>query len=179
MIGLPVRLLVELSELVKKELGQPLDIVLSYSNMTLQNSTLESASSKFYQAGVQRVVTASPLSMGLLRSEGPHPWHPATKEQKEAVIKAGRYIEEQGHNMADTSMRFVFARWNGTVIGGWSSIKELEDAVKMWHKVKSGEERQKDEILWNKAREIMGNQVDTMWSSPEKGWEFHDGSKFE
>lgn len=177
MIGLPVKVLVELARAVKDELKMALDVVLNYSNMTLQNTILETAVPQFYKAGVQRVLTASPLSMGLLRSEGPQPWHPATRSQKDAVLKAIEYVEEQGHNFADTSMRFVFAKWDGCVIGGWSSIKELEDAVKMWHRVKSGTGKEEDERLWERAREIMGNEVDTMWPSPGKGWIFSDGTK--
>jgi D-arabinose 1-dehydrogenase len=174
-----VRLLVQLSEAVKKELKRPLDIVLSYSNMTIQNTTLTAALPEFYAAGVQKVLTASPLSMGLLRSAGPMPWHPATQAQRDAAMKASKYVESQGHNFADTSMRFVFARWDGCVVGGWSTVKELEDAVKMWHRVKNGIGRKDDEKLWMGARRAMGNQIDTMWASPEKGWVFRDGSKVE
>jgi hypothetical protein len=76
-------------------------------------------------------------------------------------------------------MRYVFARWDGCVVGGWSSVKELEDAVKMWHRVKNGIGRKDDEKLWMGARTAMGNQIDTMWASPEKGWVFRDGSKVE
>ena len=179
MIGLPVKVLVELAVAVKDELKTALDVVLNYSHMTLQNTTLETAVPQLYKAGVQRVFTASPLSMGLLRSAGPQPWHPATQSQKDAVIKAVEYIEKQGHNVADTCMRFVFAKWDGCVIGGWSSVKELEDAVKMWHRVKNAIGREEDERLWKRAREVMGNEVDTMWSSPGKGWIFSDGTKVE
>lgn len=177
MIGLPVKVLVELAGAVKDELKTSLDVVLNYSHMTLQNTTLKTAVPQLYKAGVQRVLTASPLSMGLLRSAGPQPWHPATQSQKDAVLKAIEYVEKQGHNFADTSMRFVFAKWDDCVIGGWSSIKELEDAVRMWHRVKNGTGKEEDECLWKGAREVMGNEVDTMWSSPEKGWIFSDGTK--
>ena len=88
-------------------------------------------------------------------------------------------MEKQGHNLADTSMRYVFAKWEGCVVGGWSSVKELEDAVRMWHRVKSGEGREEDERLWRGAREAMGDEIDTMWDSPQKGWVFSDGSKVE
>lgn len=162
---------------MKTELKTPLDVVLSYSHMTLQNTTLNAAVPQFHEAGVQRVLTASPLSMGLLRSAGPQPWHPATQSQKDAVVKALDYVEKQGHNLADTSMRFVYAKWDGCVVGGWSSVKELEDAVEMWYRVKSGTGREEDERLWKGAREVMGKEVDTMWLSPGKGWVFSDGSK--
>lgn len=178
-LGLPVEVLVEFAGAVKDELKRPLDVVLSYSHMTLQNKSLKDAVPKLYAAGVQRVLTASPLAMGLLRSAGPQSWHPASQAQKDAVVRAGKYIETHGHNMADTSMRFVIAQWDGSVIGGWSSVKELEDAVIMWHRVKNRVEREEDERLWQGAREAMGNEVDTMWTSPPKGWVFNDGSKVE
>jgi D-arabinose 1-dehydrogenase len=147
--------------------------------MTLQNTILKAAVPKLHEAGVQRIITASPLSMGLLRSAGPQPWHPATQSQKEAVQNAVDYVEKQSHNLADTSMRFVFAKWSGCVVCGWSSIKELEDAVQMWHRVKNGIGREEDELLWKGAREAMGNEVDTTWSSPGKGWVFSDDSRVE
>lgn len=167
----------ELAQQAQKELPKPLDVILSYSHMTLQNSTLEDAVPKFQAAGVQKILTASPLSMGLLRSAGPHPWHPATEAQKTAVVKANQFVEGQCQNFADTCMRFVFAKWSGTVVGGWSSVKELEDAVEMWHRVKNGERREQDEKLWKQAREVMGKEVDTMWPSPESGWVFNDGTR--
>ena len=172
-------LLLELAETVKKELERPLDVILSYSNLTLQNSTLLTALPQLHAAGVQKVLTASPLSMGLLRSAGPQPWHPATVSQKAAVANAVQYVEKQGHNLADTAMRFVFAKWDGCVVGGWSSVKELEDAVRMWHRVKGLVNREEDEKLWRGARDVIGEEVDTMWASPSVGWKFNDGSKVE
>lgn len=172
-------LLVELSELVKSRMNRTLDVVLSYSHMTLQNSTLPDALPKFYAAGIKKVITGSPLSMGLLRSAGPQPWHPASATLKQAVAKASNWVESQGHNLAETSMRYVVARWEGCIIGGWSSVKELEAGVKMWHRVRSGIGRAEDEKLWKGARDVMGDQVDTMWLSPQKGWTFNDGSKVE
>lgn len=172
-------LLVQRAEAVQEQLARPLDVVLSYCNMTLQNTTLKSALPRFHSAGVNRVLTASPLSMGLLRSAGPQPWHPASQAQKAACIRVRDYIEGKGENLADTCMRFLFAKWNEGIIGGWSSIKELEDAVRMWHCVQSGVDREKDEILWKGAREVIGDQVDTMWASPGTGWVYKDGTKVE
>jgi len=165
-----------MAETVKREMRLPLDVVLNYSHMTLQNTTLNDVVPKFRAAGVRKILTASPLSMGLLRLEGPQPWHPATKSQREAVLKAVEFVEKNGHNMADTSMRFVFGNWDGTVIGGWSTVKELEDAVTMWHRVKQGIGKAEDEQLWNEARQIIGKEIDTMWSSPPIGWKFDDGT---
>jgi len=177
--GLPVNLLVKRAEAVQKQLGRPLDVVLNYANMTLQNTTLKPSIPQFHQAGVKCILTASPLSMGLLRSGGPQPWHPATQAQKAACVRVRDYVEGKGENLADTCMRFLFAKWDEGVVGGWSNIKELDDAVQMWHRAKSGVDRQKDEILWKEAREVMGDQVDTMWASPWKGWVYKDGTKVE
>jgi D-arabinose 1-dehydrogenase len=174
-----VNLLVERAEAVRREHGRPLDVIMNYSNMTLQNTTLKATVPRFRAAGVKRILTASPLSMGLLRSAGPRPWHPATQAQKDACIRAREYVEGHGESFADTSMRFLFAKWDEGIVGGWSSVKELEDAVRMWHRVKSGVDRDKDEVLWRGARDAMGDQVDTMWASPEKGWMFKDGTRVE
>ena len=179
MIGLPLKVLIESAEAVKTELKRPLDVVLNYAHMTLQNATLKTAVPRFHAAGVKRVFTASPLSMGLLRAEGPQPWHPATESQKQAVRNAIILAQKQGYNLADVSMQFVFANWDSCVIGGWSSIKELESAVEMWHIVKTRQFKDEVESLWKASREAMGEDVDTMWASPGKGWVFSDGSKIE
>jgi D-arabinose 1-dehydrogenase len=176
--GLPIHLLLQRAIAVRKHFSWPLDVVLSYSHMTLQNATLPTLLPAFAAAGVHRVITGSPLSMGLIRLEGPHDWHPASNELRTAVKCAAEWVETQGENFAEMGMRYVFAQWEGTIIGGYSSVEELEHGVEMWHRVKRGGGREEDKRLWAGAREVMGSNVDTMWSSPEVGWKFNDGTTF-
>jgi D-arabinose 1-dehydrogenase len=58
--GYPLPTLLRLARLVKFHL-QPLDIMQSYCHHTLQNTTLSTFLPLFHEAGVKRVITASPL----------------------------------------------------------------------------------------------------------------------
>ena len=81
--GYPVPVLCDLAEMILRETGEPLDVVMSYANFTLQNTRLMSDGiPRLVAAGVDVVPNASPLGMGLLRSQGPPigamgNWHPA------------------------------------------------------------------------------------------------------
>lgn len=87
--GFPVKVLCELAELVLRETGEPLDAVMSYGNFTVQNRTLglpevvggsdpSSPLSRLRAAGVDTVLNASMLGMGLLTTSGipPDPQQP-------------------------------------------------------------------------------------------------------
>ena len=55
------------------------DCVLSYCHYSLNDSSLEDLLPYLQQKGVG-VISASPLSMGLLTAQGPPAWHPASPE---------------------------------------------------------------------------------------------------
>ncbi|KAF8974704.1 NADP-dependent oxidoreductase domain-containing protein [Flammula alnicola] len=79
---------------------KPLDVLLSYSHLCLQNSTLVEFIPHFYQrAKVGQLVAASPLSMGLL-TQSPPPWHPAPSALREAVVNAGKTWDGDFPNLA-------------------------------------------------------------------------------
>ena len=116
--GYPVDILCDLSELVLRETGEPIDIVQSYANYTVQNTRLLSRGlPRFQAAGVDVVPNASPLGMGLCRSQGPPvggigDWHPAPNGLREACLKAAAYTE-QTHNekLENLSLRYAMESW--------------------------------------------------------------------
>lgn len=162
--GYPVDYIYKLAVKVNETFGSPLDIVLSYCHFCLQNTTLESYASKFYEdAKLKVLVNASPLSMGLLRSQGPHEFHPASPELKEAVNKAVKYVSSQGVDFADLAVRFSLSQWSGPTVFGLSSVHEVENAIKIYWSAKS--QAEKDKPLVEEVKKILGDQYNQSWES--------------
>ena len=123
--GYPVDVLCNLAEMILEETGEPLDAVQSYANFNLQNTALLSKGlSRLAKAGVDVVPNASPLGMGLLRSQGPPigamgDWHPAPSELREACITAAHWVEKQGEKMEIVAVRFALENWlrEGSSVG--------------------------------------------------------------
>lgn len=57
------------------------DVILSYCHYGINDSTLEDLIPYLKSKGVG-IISASPLSMGLLTESGPPEWHPASIELK-------------------------------------------------------------------------------------------------
>lgn len=115
--GYPVHVLCELAEMILHETGEPLDIVQSYANFTLQNTRLLSDGlQRLVTAGVDVVTNASPLGMGLLRRNGPPVggmgnWHPAPDELRQACINAGKWANSKGEKLEVVAVRFALENW--------------------------------------------------------------------
>ena len=87
--GYPLPTLLRLARLIRHRFGRPLDILMSYSHHTLQNSGLASYVAAFQATGIPQIVNASALSMGLISAKGPQPWHPAPQALREGVSEGG------------------------------------------------------------------------------------------
>jgi D-arabinose 1-dehydrogenase len=127
--GYPLEVLCSLAEQVRDTTGEPLDIVMSYANFTLQNSTLATQGIKRLQsAGVDVVPNASPLGMGLLRADGvpegsAGDWHPAPKELRTAVASAAEFTEHHGELLEVIAIRYALESW----ISAGSAVGSLGD----------------------------------------------------
>ncbi|RMZ87812.1 hypothetical protein DV736_g4971, partial [Chaetothyriales sp. CBS 134916] len=128
--GYPVDVLCELAELVVRETGEPLDIVQSYANFTVQNQRLQNqALTRLINAGVDIVTNASPLGMGLLRKQGPPigtmgKWHPAPDGLREACASVSDWLTSQGEKLEVVAVRFALETWlrEGARVGTRRSI---------------------------------------------------------
>jgi aryl-alcohol dehydrogenase-like predicted oxidoreductase len=115
--GYPVPILCDLAEMILRETGEPLDVVMSYANFTLQNTRLMSQGiPRLVAAGVDVVPNASPLGMGLLRSQGPPVgvmgnWHPAPDELRKAINAASDWTDKQGERLEVVAVRFALENW--------------------------------------------------------------------
>lgn len=123
--GYPVDVLCDLAELVLRETGEPLDIVMSYANFTLQNTRLRSrALPRLVAAGVDVVPNASPLGMGLLRRRGVPigsmgDFHPAPDALRHAVHAADQLADAHGDKLEVVAIRFALESWlrDGSPVG--------------------------------------------------------------
>lgn len=82
-----------------------LDTIQSYAHYTLQNSSLTSILPMMQMKGIG-VMNASPLSMGLLTSRGPFPWHPADEGIKTNCKRAVDFCKVRGLDLAELALQF-------------------------------------------------------------------------
>ncbi|KAF5322424.1 hypothetical protein D9619_001063 [Psilocybe cf. subviscida] len=87
--GYPLATILRIAILIRNTAPfRPVDVLLSYSHLCLQNTTfLDFAPHLYERAGIAQLVAASPLSMALLTPRPPV-WHPAPPDLQEAVVKA-------------------------------------------------------------------------------------------
>lgn len=117
--GYPVGLLAELAATVKRKTGEPLDLVMSYANFTVQNDVLRTYLDAFHAAGVGVLLNGSPLGMGLLRKEGVPvgsmgDFHPASRGLRQACADASELVESRGRTLAEVSIRWAYEAWART-----------------------------------------------------------------
>ena len=185
--GYPVPVLCELAELVLRETGEPLDIVQSYANFTLQNTTLQTDGlERLRNAGVGVVPNASVLGMGLLRSQGVPvgghgDWHPAPRELRRAVMEAASFAEAEGERLEVLAIRWGLETWArvGAAVGGLgaigvsvigvSNVEELEETMRVWHSVldglpgKDGSVDQKDRVWSIQRSKHVKDLAENVW----------------
>ncbi|KAG1739825.1 Aldo/keto reductase family-domain-containing protein [Suillus paluster] len=139
--GFPLPTLLRLAILIQKRLGKPLDLVMSYCHLTLQNSTIEQFKPAFEsRARVKQVISASPLSMGLLRPDSPK-WHPASPAVKDAAKSAVQLCEEwdaSGAGLPNLALQYAFARTREVgmpIVVGLSTLEDVHASAKVWREV--------------------------------------------
>lgn len=139
--GFPVDVLAELAEMVLRETGEPLDAVLSYGHFTVQNRRLVgglfageekglSPLERLKNAGVDVVLNASMLGMGLLTSKGipvdppvvsedgtektDSPlakWHPSPPGLRIACKKLAELAAAAGERLESVAIRWSLDEW--------------------------------------------------------------------
>lgn len=164
--GYPLAFLLQVATTVQKELGQSLDVVLSYCNFCLQNTRLSGYEAKFKSAGVKKVMNASPLSMSLLRNQITHSFHPASDGLKKRVQEIADYCGKENVDLADLASRFVFRKWEGSTVFGLQTVQEVERAVMdFWTSKSQDALKQKDEAMFNEVKNMFGEYYNETWPS--------------
>jgi len=105
------------------------DTILSYCRYSLNDTALEALlpDLKARQVGV---ISASPLSMGLLSGRGAPNWHPAPPDIRAACAGAAAYCREQGTDIARLAIQFSVANPDvATTVVGTASPEHLRKNV--------------------------------------------------
>ena len=84
------------------------DTILSYNRYSLNDTALESLLPLLEEKRVG-IVSASPVSEGLLTNQGPPAWHPAQDEIKRACAEAATWCREHGSDIARLAIQFSVA----------------------------------------------------------------------
>jgi len=151
---------------------KPLDILLSYSHLCLQNATYLEFILHFYKrARVGQLVAASPLSMGLLKSDPP-PWHPAPQGLREAVVNAskigGSHMDLPNLATGYSLRHTISAERPLPLVVGFSTPREVHECVKVWRELQAVEPSSDRKEMEDRARSIFrdAGYLDWSWASP-------------
>ncbi|KAJ7122795.1 Aldo/keto reductase [Mycena epipterygia] len=151
---------------------KPVDVILSYSNLTLQSSSFLQFAPKLQdRAQVGQLVAASPFSMGLLTGVAPPPWHPASPELLAATIRAAEESKAKGRTLADLATGYCIRHTGGAIplAVGFSKPSEVHECVRVWREIEmDGQEdakrKEQEEAVKNVFMEA--GVLDWAWASP-------------
>ncbi|KAI0477168.1 Aldo/keto reductase [Xylariaceae sp. FL0804] len=162
--GYPVATLCALAETIAQQTGEPLDAVLSYGHFTVQNTTLGSSDAVrcLERAGVDVVLNASMLGMGLLTTRGAvagptAAWHPSPEGLRQACQDLVPVAADAGEKLEVVAIRWALDNWSrdgaargsgnsrlpdgrrvGVSVMGVSSVAELEETYRVFNSVVEG-----------------------------------------
>lgn len=172
--GYPVEFLYKLALYCANDdtLG-PLDCVLSYCNLNLQNTILLDYYEKFKEdCHVKMVSNASVLSMSLLRSQETRYFHPCSTELQKCADEAAIYTQEQNEDLAELAMKYAFTQWlgKGPTLIGFSKLNELKQALQIYNDLSKNRPNhqltQKEQNMVTHIRqEIFNTHINETWPS--------------
>ena len=113
----------------------------------------------FFEANNVGIISASPLSMGLLSQRGVPDWHPAPKPLVEACAKAARHCASKGYPIEKLAMQFALS--NDRIATTLFSSANPENVKKNLAFV----EEPIDWQLVEEVRDIIGDQQRVSWAN--------------
>lgn len=150
--GLPLKVFLEVVS------RADVDAILSYCHYSLNDTALEGLLTFLDERGVG-IISASPLSMGLLTQRGAPDWHPAPTDVKEACRQAVLHCERKGASIEKLAVQFALRNPRiATTLVGTSKAEHIGNNVK-WL------EEQVDEELLAAVSAILAPVRDQTWAS--------------
>uniref|UniRef100_A0A0D6QUY9 NADP-dependent oxidoreductase domain-containing protein n=1 Tax=Araucaria cunninghamii TaxID=56994 RepID=A0A0D6QUY9_ARACU len=105
------------------------DVILSYCHYSINDSSLEDLLPYLKSKGVG-VISASPLSMGLLTENGPPQWHPAPSQLKSACAAAAAHCKAKGKNISKLALQYSLKNKDiSSVLVGMNSVEQVQDNI--------------------------------------------------
>ncbi|KAF9042558.1 Aldo/keto reductase [Hymenopellis radicata] len=146
---------------------EPVDVILSYSHLSLQNSTfLQFGPELLGRAKVGQLLTASPFSMGLLTAALP-PWHPSPEPLRQAAAKARAEVD----GLPNVALGYAIRKCGGVypLVTGFSKMSEVHECVGVWREIMAGGKESEGRL--EKEEKVMGifeesGFKDWSWASP-------------
>lgn len=170
--GYPLQTLLRIALLVLHNPPyQPLDVLLSYCHLSLQNSAyIPYAAALRERAKIGQLLTASPLCMGLL-TPNPPDWHPSSPELKEAARRANQLCIDEGwvSGLPHLAVGYGFKKGQELdlpVVVGLSNPKEVHASVRAWREIKEGKEAERRAALEEKVVKSFGDLAGWSWAMP-------------
>ena len=107
-----------------------IDSVGTYAHNTIINDSIKNDINYFKNKNI-KIINSSPLAMGLLTTDGPPDWHPASEKMLKNVDDLKIYLDNNNEKIEDISMRYSFANNDIlTTISGAKNINELNENIK-------------------------------------------------
>lgn len=145
-----------------------LDVLLSYSHLTVQTTTFAAFAPHFRErARISQLLTASPLNMGLLTPTPPS-WHPASQELRAAAGRANVVCAEWEGGLPNVSVGFGYGKaieLDVPMVVGLSNTREVHENVHVYRAVRNGKDEtrraQEDAVVRS-----FGDLQQWSWASP-------------
>lgn len=151
--GLQLNMLRRVAEAV------PVDIVLSYCRYNLLIADLDDRLTPFVKEHGIGLINASPLHMGILTAGGPPPWHPASKEVKDAGRAIVELCQRRGARASDLALQFAFAHpYVAATLAGMPTVEQVRQNV-------AAASRVADEALLAEVRDLAAPFIKRSWPS--------------
>ncbi len=132
------------------------DTILSYCHYSLNDTSLEELLPFLSETGTG-IISASPLSMGLLTNRGTPDWHPAPAEIKETCAKAAQHCRERGADISELALQFSLQNPRiATTIVGTANPENIRKNVEWLQNAP-------DEQLLAEVREILRPVQNLTW----------------
>ncbi|KAK6524932.1 hypothetical protein TWF281_011822 [Arthrobotrys megalospora] len=174
---------------------------MSYSNYTVQNTRLESTGLKrLRDAGVECIINASLLGMGLLRSQGVPvgdmgDFHPSSDGLRRVCADAAGYVAKKEKKLEEVAYRWALENWAdvggeagttitttpseskegrrmGVSVIGVSYLEELESILSTWEDVVKAREGDKEALERRKENdELVGDLKGVFGEWYDNVWE--------
>lgn len=132
--------------------------IMNFCHYTLNDDMLLDYLDLFEQKGIG-VISASPLSMGLLSQRGVPAWHPAPKSLVEACQKAVAHCNSKGYPIEKLAVQYAVS--NPRIATTLFSSANPDNVKKNIQFV----EEPMDENLVREVREIIGDQMRVRWKN--------------
>jgi len=134
------------------------DTIINYCHYSLNDTTLADLLPYFASKGTG-VISASPLSMGLLSVRGAPEWHPADEEIKQYCQRAAAYCADRGEDIAKLALQFSVSHEQiPTTLTGTANPENIRKNVQ-WI------EEPIDELLLQEVQEILQPIMNRTWPS--------------